>query len=565
MNLKNQLQITLRNTIIRLWPELKEQISSGKLLVEVERPQEEKFGDYSTNLAMKLAAILKSNPMQIAHEITAFLENQKISKFKKILYIAPGFINFYLSKKWLAKQISQILQEKKKFGASKSGKNKKVQVEFISANPTGPLTLGNGRGGFLGDVLANILKLAGYRVQREFYINDAGNQIEILAESILRRYWQINGIVIDYPDYCYKGKYVEDLARQLFLPNYKLSSKEKLDVVKDKIKYRILEKVIGSIRKIVSNKLKIKFDKWFYERSLYQTKQVDKILDLLKAKNFVYEKDGATWLKTKDFGDEKDRVLIKENGEPVYFLSDIAYHYNKFKIRKFDKVIDIWGADHHGYVGRMQAVARILDFFGKLDIIIVQFVRLIQNDQEIKMSKRLGTFVTLEELVDEVGLDAARFFFLMYDVNTHMDFNLDLAKKKSKDNPVYYVQYAHARICSIIKKVKELKKGSKGLKKAKGRKDEKEDNRVNIKVEYDLIRELIKWPELVEDAALTYQVHKLPFYAVSLATKFHDFYTQCRVIDKEIINEARMDLVKATQIVLQNVLACMGVSAPEKM
>jgi len=548
MNLKSQLQNSLKNTVIKLWPEVKERVLSGSLTVEVEYPQEDRFGDYSTNLAMKLGAILRASPMQLAQKIS---ESLKIDKFERVVAIAPGFINFYLDKKWLEKQVNPILKEKQRFGQSKLGRNKKIQVEFISANPTGPLTLGNGRGGFSGDTLANILKLASFRVQREYYINDTGNQVDILAESVLRRYWQHQGIRMDYPEYCYQGKYIEDLAEHLFLPNYKLTNTQKLGAVRDKIKGRILQKMISQIQKLVKNKLGIKYDRWFSEESLYQTKQVDKILELLKDRGFVYEKEGATWLKTSEFGDEKDRVLIRENGEPVYFLSDIAYHWNKFVKRQFSKAIDIWGADHHGYVTRMQAAMKILGLEGRLDIIIVQLVRLISEGKEIKMSKRLGTFVTLEELVDEVGLDVARFFFLMYDFNTHMDFDLDLAKKKSKDNPVYYVQYAHARICSIIKKAKNLELRTQNLELEK--------------TEISLIKELMRWPELVEEVAQTYQVQKLPFYAIALATKFHDFYTQCRVIDNDVINEARMNLVKATQIVLQSVLSAMGVSAPEKM
>jgi len=559
MNLKNQLQNSLKNTVIKLWPEVKERVLSGSLTVEVEYPQEDRFGDYSTNLAMKLGAILKASPLQLAQKI---VESLKMDKYEKIIGIAPGFINFYLDKKWLEKQVNPILKEKQRFGQSKLGRNKKIQVEFISANPTGPLTLGNGRGGFSGDTLANILKLAGFRVQREYYINDTGNQVDILAESVLRRYWQHQGIRMDYPEYCYQGKYIKDLAKHLFLPNYKLTNTQKLEAVRDKIKGRILQKMISQIQKLVKNKLGIKYDRWFSEESLYQAKQVDKIFELLKAKSFVYEKEGATWLKTSEFGDEKDRVLIKEDGKPVYFLSDITYHWNKFVKRQFSKAIDIWGADHHGYVNRMQAAMKILGLEDRLDIIIMQLVRLMSEGKEIKMSKRLGTFITLEELVDEVGLDVARFFFLMYDFNTHMDFDLDLAKKKSKDNPVYYVQYAHARICSIMKKANELHKaqslGKLGI-------SEKKDSGISQKVEYDLIRELIKWPELVEGIAQTYQVQKLPFYAIALATKFHDFYTQCRVIDNDVINEPRMNLVKATQIVLQSVLSAIGVSAPEKM
>lgn len=548
MNLKSQLQNSLKNVVVKLWPEAKDLIIAGRLVIDVEHPQDERFGDYSTNLAMKLGAIFKIGPLQTAQRI---VESLKIDKFEKIVALAPGFINFYFDKKWVAKQVGAVLREKQNFGKSKFGKGKRVQVEFVSANPTGPLTIGNGRGGFSGDTLANVLKLAGYRVQREYYVNDRGNQVNILAESVLRRYWQHHGIKIDYPEYCYQGKYIDELAEHLFLPNYKLNNTQKLEEVRDKIKGRILQKMINNIKKLLQKKLNIKYDKWFSEKSLYTSGQVDKALAFLKEKGLLYKSEGAIWLKTKEYGDEKDRVLVKADEEPVYFLSDIAYHWNKFSQREFYKVIDIWGADHHGYVARMQAATKMMGFDGQLDIIITQLVRLMEKGREIKMSKRLGTFVALEELVDEVGLDVARFFFLMYDFNTHLDFDLDLAKKKSKDNPVYYVQYAHARICSIIKKAKDLEIGTHKLELEKP--------------EISLIKELMRWPELVEEVSQNYQVHKLPFYAIALATKFHDFYTQCRVIDNNAINEGRMNLVKATQIVLENVLASMGVNAPEKM
>jgi len=397
------------------------------------------------------------------------------------------------------------------------------------------------------------LSLAGFKVQREYYVNDVGNQVKILAESVLRRYWQHQGIKMEYPDYCYQGEYIDQLASELYLPNYKLNKNQKLDDIKDKIKGRILQKMISNSKKFLKKKLGIKYDKWFFESTLYSSGQVDRILKVLKEKGLLYKSEGAIWLKTRQFGDEKDRVLVKANEEPVYFLSDIAYHWNKFVTRKFDKVVDIWGADHHGYVSRMKAAMKVFSLDKKLDIIITQMVRLMAKGQEVKMSKRAGTFITLEELVDEVGVDAARFFFLMYDFNTHMDFDLDLAKKKSQDNPVFYVQYAHARICSIIKKTKGLHRANS-------------DKRAILdKSERALIVSLCRWPELVLEVAKSYQVHRLPQYAIDLATQFHNFYTRCRVINGQLVNERRLQLVLATQIVLQNVLSAMGVNAPEKM
>jgi len=547
MNLKLSLQNKLEKTAISLWPKLKEY----RQAFEISYPPEEKFGDYSSNIVMKLSPVVHANPLEIANKII-----QKIGQlpaFKRIEVVEPGFLNFYINEKWLSRRTSTILKEKKQFGQAKFGMNKKVQVEFISANPTGPLHLGNGRGAFAGDTLASILKLAGYRVQREYYINDIGNQVGILAESVLRRYWLHQGITMELPDYCYKGKYIDDLAKKLFLPNYTLKNAQKIEEVREKIKSRILQKMINNIKKLVEKKLGIKYNHWFAEHTLYSSGTVDKVLKLLKEQSLLYKSEGAIWLRTRKFGDDKDRVLIKANEEPVYFLSDIAYHWNKFVKRKFDKVIDIWGADHHGYIGRMQAAMKIFGFYGRLDIIIAQLVRLVSGGQEVKMSKRSGAFVTLEELVDEVGLDAARFFFLMHDFDTHMDFDLDLAKKKSKDNPVYYVQYAHARICSIIRKAKTLKLT-------------KSDNRAILEAaEVRLLKTLMKWPEIILEVSQNYQVNKLPFYATEVATVFHDFYTRCRVINGRLVNERRLNMIKATQIVLQNVLSAMGINAPERM
>jgi arginyl-tRNA synthetase len=547
MNIRQQLENKLIKAVIFVWPEQKEEIKT----VEINYPPDVKFGDYSTNIAMKLAPKLHLSPLAIAEKLKQAVKLTPL--FTKVEVVQPGFLNFFLNAKWLKLQDNNIIKEKKNFGHSEIGRGQKVQVEFISANPTGPITMGNGRGGFGGDVLANVLSLVGYRVQREYYVNDVGNQIKILAESVLRRYWQHQGIKMEYPDYCYQGAYIDELAKDLFLPNYKLNNIQKLEEVKDKIKGRILQKMIGISKKFLEKKLGIKYDKWFFESTLYTTGQVDYILRLLKERGLLYKADGAIWIKTKQFGDEKDRVLIKANEEPVYFLSDMAYHWNKIAKRKFDKVIDIWGADHHGYVGRMQAAMKILGLEGKLDIIIAQMVRFLKDGQEVKMSKRAGTFVTFEELVDEVGVDAARFFFLMYDFNTHMDFDMDLAKKKSQDNPVFYVQYAHARICSIISKTKGL---SQTVSDARAMIDQSERA---------LIIALLRWPELVIDVAGSYQVHRLPQYAIDLATEFHNFYTRCRVINGKLVNQRRLQLVKATQVVLKNVLATMGVNAPEKM
>lgn len=553
MNFKEQLQKKILKVVIANWPQLRTTAFS----FTVDYPPDRKFGDYTTNVAMKLAGIVHKSPMEVAEQIVESLG--KTQGVRESHVVAPGFINFFLDGKWLAKQVGEILLQKTRFGRSDMGAKKRVIVEFVSANLTGPLTLGNGRAAFGGDALCNILQLAGYRPYREFYINDIGNQVNILAESVLRRYWQQHGIKIEFPDYCYQGAYVDELAKTLYLPNYKLANMQKLEVVRDKIKGRILDKMISGIKKVLVKKVGVRYDKWFYEKSLYTSGLVDKMLALLKEKKLLYKSEGAIWLKTTEFGDDKDRVLIKADGDPVYFLSDIALRYNRFFKRKFDKEIFILGADHHGYQGRMQAAMSILGQAGKLDIIIVQLVRLLKHGQEVRMSKRSGTFVTLEELVDEVGVDAARYFFLMYDFNTHMDFNLDLAKKKSKDNPVYYVQYAHARICSIMRKLKQFKGVKKGKSIRRARVIALEPPEIR------LIKQLIKWPELVIEIARSFQVHALTAYATAVATDFHNFYTQCRVINGKEIDENRVALIRATQQVLKNVLTTMGVNAPDKM
>ena len=510
MNLADYLKNKILRAIQLRWPEAR------SLAVEISQTPDQKFGDYSSAIAMKLASTLHQAPLVLAQEVKSILGS--MPPVSRLDIVAPGYLNFFINEKWLLRQVDTILQEKEKFGQNQIGQGKKVQVEFVSANPTGPLHLGNGRGGFTGDVLAKIFKASGYRVQREYYVNNVGKQVGVLAESVLRRYWQQQGIRIEYPEYCYQGKYVDDLARQLFLPNYKFSNVQKLEVVRDKIKGRILEKMVSQIRRLLVKRLGIKYDRWFYENTLYSSGQVDRVTKELKKLGLLYRSEGAIWLKTSQFGDEKDRVLIKANDEPVYFLSDIAYHWDK------------------------------------LEVILVQLVRLIKDGKEFKMSKRQGTFVTLDELIDEVGPDAARFFFLMHDFGTHMDFDLDLAKKKSQQNPVYYVQYAHARICSIIRKAKKLLETE--LPPATARLEAAES---------DLLKTMIRWPELVADVCRTYQVSRLTSYATELATRFHDFYTQCRIINGQSRHARRYQLLIATQQVLRNVLEMMGISYPEKM
>lgn len=522
--------------------------------IEIEYPQIIEHGDYSSNLAMKLAGTLKQSPMEIGARIVDGLRSriEGGKMIEKVELAAPGFINFYLKTSWLKDALQVILTKDQDFGVSNIGRKKKIQVEFVSANPTGPLHVGNGRGSFLGDTLANIMTKVGYQVEREYYVNDIGKQVDTLGESVLRRYLQRKGIPVPYPEYCYQGEYIKELAQSFVLRNYTLNSAQKIDEIKEKTKMTVLTKMLKQIRKFLETKLNIKYDVWFSEKSLIDSGRFEKTINNLKEKGLTYESEGALWFRSTQFGDDKDRVLIKKDGRPTYFATDIAHHEVNFETNT--RKINILGADHHGEIPRLQAALKALGHEGKLDVIFVQLVRLLEGGFEVKMSKRSGTFITLEELIDEVGLDVSRFFFLMYAVSTHMDFDLSLARKKSSKNPVYYVQYAHARICSIMEK---LKKEESTLKKIK--------TELKHPSELVLAKELIKYPDLLKEISRNYDVHHLPFYTIEIAKKFHDFYAQCKVIEEGNLNEDRLKLIQATQVTLRNALSLMGVSAPVKM
>lgn len=514
------------------------------------------FGDFTTNLAMKLVGTLRKNPIEIANSIKNRLEADKTAAkiFKKIEVAGPGFVNFYLSDGYFKGRVAEILKAGKKYGSNNLGKGHKIQVEFISANPTGPLHLGNGRGGAVGNALANVLAFSGYKVEREYYINDRGTQIKMLGAStsaageFARKYRLEENV--------YKGEYI----RQWEEKNKKLAERYKNKP--EELGRRMAKDFLNQMIKPVIKKFGLKFDKWFSEKSLYDDGTVRKILKFLKDKNLVYEKDNALWFRAKNFADTEDRVLVKSDGEATYFLSDLAYHWNKFGVRKFNEAIDIWGADHYGYMARIFAGLEALKISReKLKIIVMQLVRLIENNREIKMSKRAGTYVTLDELIDEVGADAAKFFFLMSSPDTHMDFDLALAKEKSEKNPVYYVQYAHARICSIIKKSK-IQSASRRTKSKISAKYQL----LSHPSELALLKQLDYFPELVYDIARNYEVHRLDHFAVELAKLFHAFYRDCRVVgEARPLFEARLGLILATQIVLKNLLGLIGVGAPERM
>jgi len=504
--------------------------------IQVEHPENTGFGDYSTNVAMILAGLLKRNPMRIAELLVDKIQDTRDKKQEtkyKIQVVRPGFINFTLSEKYLREQVEDILKQGDEFGRLKIGKNKKVQVEFISANPTGPLTVGNARGGPFGDVLANIFKKAGFKAEKAYYVNDYGAQILALGHSVLKD-----------KESKYKGAYIDELSKRIKEKDPEKAGRKAAEI--------ILEEMI----KKTAVRLGIKFDEWFSEQTLYDSGQVEKALITLKKKNLIYEKEGALWFKSKKFSDEKDRVVIKANGFKTYLAGDIAHHLYKFEDKKFDKVINVWGADHYGDMKRLKGAMEAFSHKDKLEIIFLQFVTLLEKGEELKMSKRAGVYVTMDELLDKVGVDAVRFFFLQKSADTHLNFDLSLAKEQSEKNPVYYVQYAHARICSILRKIRSTRYKIQNTR----------YKTLTHPSELNLIRQLIKFPEIIEKTSKDCQVQRLPYYVIDLAAAFHKFYKDCRVIyDNKTLTQARLALVMAAQIVLKNALDVMGISAPEKM
>jgi arginyl-tRNA synthetase len=525
--MKEEIKKLIGNALQNLGYEIKE--------AEVDYPKNENFGDYTTNIAMILSRNAKKNPMEIAEKLKTKIENLKIKDvFEKIEIIKPGYINFYLSKEYLQNKVKEINELENKFGDSQIGKGIKINNEFISANPTGPLHLGNGRGGFWGDVISKILKKNNFEVINEYYVNNAGEQTIKLAHSFKKD-----------EEAVYSGKYIDEMRNK-----YIELTTQSVQASATPLSAAVMSDYIcPSVER-----MGIKDMHYVYEKDLYDNGFVDRAIEILKEKKLTYEKEEALWFKSTEFGDDKDRVLIKKDGQKTYFASDCGYILNKIE-RGFDKIIEIWGADHHGYINRFQAAAEALGFKKeKIKFIIVQLVRLVKNGKEVRMSKRAGNVVYIDELLEKVGLDVARFFFLMYSPDTHMNFDLGLAEEQSQKNPVYYVQYAHARICSIIKK-SEKKKGRADL------------SLLTHEKELNLIRELNKFPELIKEITGTYEVHKLPYYVIKLADKFHSFYNNQLVIDKNNpeLTKARLNLINAVKIVLAETLRLIGVSAPEKM
>lgn len=576
---KQQVKETVMNALGRL-------VAEGKIeavplpAFNVERPADVSHGDFSCNAAMASAKSLRNNPRAIGQMIAdaAVLDG---TVFEKIEVAGPGFLNFFISPLWFNETVGEVISSGSDYGKTELGKGKRVLVEFVSANPTGPMHIGNARGGALGDSLSSVLQFAGYEVEREFYVNDAGNQIEKFGKSLSIRYMQIADgnkadVIASYGD--------EDVCRKIFedeenfpMPEdvykgvdiiehaynfYKINGGKFVNADEESRKSALVEYAlplnIDGLEKDLA-KYRIVYDTWFRESSLHKSGAVKQIVDMLTEKGQTYEKDGAIWFKASDFGDDQDRVLVRANGIPTYFVPDIAYHYNKLVTRGFDKAIDILGADHHGYIARMKAALTALGVdASKLDIVIMQMVMLVRNGETVKLSKRSGKAITLSTLLDEVPIDAARFFFNLRDPNTHLEFDLELAIEESSNNPVFYVQYAHARICSILRRMEEEGTGYSNIPVS--------ELNFNHPAELALIRHIAALPNCINEAAKDYNPSKITKYLCDLAQLFHKFYDNCKIKgEEENILQSRLSLCVATKTVFKNLLDLLKVDAPEKM
>ncbi len=576
---KQQVKETVMNALGRL-------VAEGKIeavplpAFNVERPADVSHGDFSCNAAMASAKALRNNPRAIGQMIAdaAVLDG---TVFEKIEVAGPGFLNFFISPLWFNETVGEVISSGSDYGKTELGKGKRVLVEFVSANPTGPMHIGNARGGALGDSLSSVLQFAGYEVEREFYVNDAGNQIEKFGKSLSIRYMQIadgnkSDVIASYgdddvcrnifedeenfpmPEDVYKGVDIIEHAYNF----YKINGDKFVSADEESRKSALVEYAlplnIDGLEKDLA-KYRIVYDTWFRESSLHKSGAVKQIVDMLTEKGQTYEKDGAIWFKASDFGDDQDRVLVRANGIPTYFVPDIAYHYNKLVTRGFDKAIDILGADHHGYIARMKAALTALGVdASKLDIVIMQMVMLVRNGETVKLSKRSGKAITLSTLLDEVPIDAARFFFNLRDPNTHLEFDLELAIEESSNNPVFYVQYAHARICSILRRMEEEGTGYSNIPVS--------ELNFNHPAELALIRHIAALPNCINEAAKDYNPSKITKYLCDLAQLFHKFYDNCKIKgEEENILQSRLSLCVATKTVFKNLLDLLKVDAPEKM
>ncbi len=528
-----------------------------KLRFQVEPPKVPEHGDYATNVALALAGQARKKPREVAEWFRSRLEKRP-DLFARVEVAGPGFLNFFIAPAYWQRVPLEIEKRGENFGRVEIGQGKKVQVEFVSANPTGPLHIGHGRGAAVGDTLARILSFAGFHVEKEYYINDVGRQMKVLGRSVWLRARELAGEEIVFPEDHYRGDYIRDIARELLTKEPNLLSLPEEEAI-EKAREFAIEVILAGIKKDLED-FGVTYDSWFSEKSLYQTSEVEKALSVLKEKGLLYEKDGAVWFKSSEFGDEKDRVVIRATGEPTYFASDIAYHHHKFKTRGYDLVVDIWGADHHGYIPRLKAAVSALGIDPeKLQVILIQMVNLLEGGKLKSMSTRAGEFVTLRELLDEVGKDATRFIFLTRRADSPLDFDVELAKKQSRENPVYYVQYAHARLASLFRKAREA-----GF--TLPRAQEVDLKQLKEPEDFVLLKLLDYFPAVIETAAKKLEPHLLTFYLLDLATALHDYYTKHRFLNEdEALSRARLVLAQSVKQVLAQGLHLLGVSAPERM
>ena len=525
--------------------------------IVVEKPKDEKMGDFSTNVAMTLARSERKNPKVIAESVARYLKNGS-NDLSQVEIAGPGFINLKMSNEFFLQRLRSAVKQGDDFGQTDVGQGTKVMIEFVSANPTGPLHVGHGRGAAVGDALGRILKKAGYDLSTEYYINDVGNQMNFLGRSTWLRYRELLGEVIEFPADHYRGEYIKDIANEII----EQKRDEFLNLPEEECipffrKYAT-DNILQGIQKDLAE-FRVTFDNWFSEQSLYDDNSVEKAIEWLKGKGHIYKKDGAVWLKSSAFNDDKDRVLVKKTGEKTYFCSDIAYHQNKIN-RGFKKIINLMGADHHGYVPRMEAVLQAMGYDNKIfKILLIQFVSLLRAGEKISMSTRAGEFETLRDVVSEVGVDVARYYFLMRSSDTHLEFDLELAKKENSENPVFYIQYAHARICSIFRTAEE-----KGV--VWDRSNEVDLSLLVEEEEFGIIRAVLAFPEIVEKSARALEVHRISHYLLDMVSRFHGYYSRHRVIsDDKALTLARLFLLDAIRITIRNGFELMGISSPEKM
>ncbi|AEG61920.1 arginine--tRNA ligase [Desulforamulus ruminis] len=554
--IKENLNAALQKAIARAIDKgLIPHIEVPEVMIEV--PREKGNGDFASTLAMQLARSAKMPPRKIAEAVVQNLDLEG-TRVERVEIAGPGFINFYLASNWVLEVIPLVQREDRNYGRQESGNGRRVQVEFVSANPTGLLHMGNARGAALGDSLASILDFAGYRVSREYYINDAGNQIENFGKSLEVRFFQQLGRDVPMPEEGYHGEDIIDTVKGYIEKQGTALAEADPETRRKTLAAYALQEKLTHIRNTLLD-FGVVYDEWFSEQSLHNSGAIQKTLEDLQARGYLYEHENALWFKATEFGDEKDEVVVRSNGIPTYFAADIAYHRNKFE-RGFDWVIDIWGADHHGHVNRMKGSMEALGYNrDQLHIILMQLVRLYRGGEIVRMSKRTGQFVTLEELVEEVGRDAARYFFVMRSPDSHLEFDLDLAKSQTNENPVFYIQYAHARICSILRQLQE-----------QGR-PLPTPAEVNLELlkeqaELDLLRKLADFPTEIAAAAELLAPHRIARYLHDLAGLFHSFYNGHRVItEDEALSGARLVLVNCVRMVLRNALGLLGLTAPEKM